>query len=887
MPEHRLNPEKLLQLVQEEANKAKRGKLKIYLGAAPGVGKTYNMLQDAILERAKGLDIVIGVVESHGRTEIEAMLKKFETLPKQNIDYRGITLREFDLDAALKRSPALILIDEMAHTNAPNLRHAKRWQDIKEILDRGIDVYTTLNVQHIESLNDSVTKIIYAPIKETVPDSMIETADTIELVDIPPEELIKRVEEGKVYFPEQAELATEHYFREGNLIALRELALRVTAEWVGVKVLLYRQDKGIKEIWPTQDKILVCVGPNPESLKLIRAAKRLATGLQAKWLAVYIDTPQLQSSEKQRGNAIQNLRLAEQLGAETHVLAGVDIVKEVMIFARDQNVTQIMIWKYIHTRWYSWFNSSLADELVSNSREIDVYIMTGESSETTSRNTQSSIFSSPWKIYGIAVGVVGLTTLINYLLFSYLKGSSNLIMIYLLGITAVALFGSIGPSLLASILSVLAYDFFFISPPYSLDVFNLQTTLNSVLMLLVAQVISYLTIRIRRQADSTRSIQHQTSALYSLSRQLASIRGIDKLLERGTRYIAEKVDSDVFAFLPTNSHLEIRGNYKSIPSLDSKEQGIAQWVYQLGQNAGFGTDTLSFSNALYIPLFASLGPIGVLRIQPKKHQLFSPEQLQFIEICAKQIAMALEVDRSHERKKQEESEARDEGIRRNFLLSIFHALSPPLIAIMSAARTLIESKEKIDEKKIKRLGKNIYSETEELSRLINSLLQITYLESQDVKLEKKLSSLKKAINHVVKKSSKKLKDRVLQINIPEDLPFVAFDNSMIEEVLLNLIDNAVKFTPIASPIIIYAMHKGEAVIVSIEDTGSDMMPDEINKLFEKIYHRRKLITGRGLDLGLTICRSIIEAHEGRIWAENRKEGGVVFRFTLPLRHSED
>ena len=381
MPEQRLNPEKLLQLVQDEANKEKRGKLKIYLGAAPGVGKTHTMLHDALPEREKGLDVVIGVVESHGREEINEMLKEFEILPKQIVDYKGIKLQEFDLDAGLSRSPGLMLIDEMAHTNAPNLRHTKRWQDIKEILDRGIDVYTTLNVQHIESLSDSVSKIIYAPIKETVPDSMIEMANTIELIDIPPEELLKRLQEGKVYIPEQANLATEHFFRKGNLIALRELALRVTAEWVDVKVLLYRQDKGIKEIWPTKDKILVCVGPNHESLKLIRAAKRLATGLQAKWIAVYIDTPQLQSSAKKRSNAIQNLRLAEQLGAETHILSGVEIVKEVMIFAREQNVTQIMIWKYIHTRWIDWFKRSLADEIVRYSGEIDVYIMTGESSE--------------------------------------------------------------------------------------------------------------------------------------------------------------------------------------------------------------------------------------------------------------------------------------------------------------------------------------------------------------------------------------------------------------------------------------------------------------------------------------------------------------------------
>lgn len=376
MTDRRPDPNALLQRVIEEEQLKHRGKLKIYLGAAPGVGKTHSMLSEALQEQAKGLDIIIGIVESHGRIEIEEILKNFVILPKVTIDYHGKQLQEFDLDAALKRNPGLILMDEMAHTNVSGVRHKKRWQDIKELLDRGIDVWSTLNVQHIESLNDDVSQIIHAPIQETVPDAMIERANTIELVDLAPEDLLKRLAEGKVYVPKQARLAAEFYFRKGNLMALRELALRTLAKRVNTQVLLYRQGQGIRHIWPIMEKILVCVGPGPESHKLIRAAKRMASSLQVDWIAVYVDSPRSKLSKNQRNQAIKNLFFAEQLGAETQVLMGYDLVNEIINFSRQQNVTLIMICKQIRTRWRNFFFRSLADEILRYSGEIDVYTVT-------------------------------------------------------------------------------------------------------------------------------------------------------------------------------------------------------------------------------------------------------------------------------------------------------------------------------------------------------------------------------------------------------------------------------------------------------------------------------------------------------------------------------
>jgi two-component system sensor histidine kinase KdpD len=872
----RLDPEQLLQRTEDEARKESRGKLKIYLGAAPGVGKTYAMLHDALEKRDNDLDVVVGIAESHGRSDIESMLKNFEMIPRQTVQYRGKTCLEFDLDAALQRHPGLILIDEMAHSNAPGLRHAKRWQDIKEFLDRGIDVYTTLNVQHIESLKDDVAQIIQVPIRETVPDSMIEMANTIAVVDLPPEELLKRLHDGKIYIPQQAELATEHFFRKGNLIALRELALRITAERVGTDVLLYRQSEGIKQIWPTRDKILVCVGSRLESLKLIRAAKRMVTSLQAEWVAVYVDTPQTHASALQRNSAIQNLRLAEQLGAVTHVLTGFDMVKAIMDFAREQNVTQIMVRKHIFTRWRGWFRRSLADEIVRHSGDIDVYIMTGETPQPRALKSHAPSLTS-WKPYGIAGVVISLATLFNIMLFPFLA-SSNLVMVYLLSLVVIARFGRIGLSIIASIISVLAYDFFFVPPFYSFSVSDIEYIFTLLVMLIVAQIISYLTILTRRQTESARLVQSQTTALYTLSRQLLNTRGIDKLVTLGVTYIAEAFNGDVMALLLKKNHLEIQGSYPEKQHLDIKERSIAQWVFEMGQVAGMGTDTLSFSKALYLPLMAAQGPIGVLRILPRTSQLFTPEQMSLLVSCVNQLALALEVDRMQDNTRKKELKIKTEKARITLLEAISNDLNPPLKIIISAAVTLKES----EEKKTRTIGKNIDNEIEKLSQLNNNILRIIQLEFQDKKIYKKPVSLQEIIYIVIKASNKTLQARPVHTHFPESLPDVSVDKGLIQEVFMNLIDNAVKFTPPKSPLTILVYVEPGKVVVSVEDTGPGIALDEKDKLFEKFYRGKQLTSVRGLGLGLAICHKIIVAHGGAIWVENLDDSGAAFRFALPL-----
>ncbi|KTD71140.1 MULTISPECIES: DUF4118 domain-containing protein [Legionella] len=642
MTDNRPDPNALLQQVIEEEQQKQRGKFKIYLGAAPGVGKTHSMLLEAMQEQAKGLDIVVGIVESHGRIEIEEILKNFVVLPKVTIDYHGKQIQEFDLNAALKRNPGLILMDEMAHTNVSGVRHKKRWQDIKELLDRGIDVCTTLNVQHIESLNDDVSQIIHAPVQETVPDAMIERANTIELVDLAPEDLLKRLSEGKVYVPKQARLAAEFYFRKGNLMALRELALRTLAKRVNTQVLLYRQGQGIKHIWPIMEKILVCVGPGPESHKLIRAAKRMATSLQADWIAVYVDSTRTQLSITQRNQAIRNLFFAEQLGAETHILMAYDLVKEIINFAREQNVTLIMICKQIRTRWKNFFFRSLADEILRYSGEIDVYTITMASKRSREKSPLKP--QTSWFYYLLSTSIVAVTTLVNYFIYP-LVNETSITLVYLIGMICIALLGLTGPAILGIFLSIFIYDYWFIPPYYSFLIAQSDYFFTLLMMFIMALIICQLTLVTRRQSEIARLAEYQTSVLYTLSRRLSRTRGIVRLLRTGVNFISEIFHCEIIALLPKNERLVVRARAQSHQELDEKEYSIAQWVFELGQKAGSGTDTLSFSNALFIPLLGARGTMGVLRVQPTKNgDYMTPEKIQLLESCANQIALAIEVD---------------------------------------------------------------------------------------------------------------------------------------------------------------------------------------------------------------------------------------------------
>ncbi len=647
MEENRRNPDALLLLAQAEEEKhSSEGKLKIFLGAAPGVGKTFSMLQEAMIKKNQGIDVVVGLVETHGRQETGQVLAGLEILPKQNIEYKGQTLQEFDLDGAIERKPQLILVDEAAHTNAPTCRHTKRWQDIQELLGRGIDVYTTLNIQHLESLNDVVQQITGIRVRETLPDSILEQAE-IELVDLPPDDLLKRLAEGKIYFKEQAKLAIQHFFKKSNLTALRELALRTVAEQVNIDVMTERKFQSVKETWPTAEKLLICVGPGDGSAKLVRAAKRLANNLHADWMAIYVDAQKLGMTQRERDSVSQNLRLAEQLGAETLVVGGDDLVKEILRVARERNVTKIIISKQTKSSWKSRLKGSLVDQLVRDSDEIDIYVIRAgeEGAKGVREEAPSPKMRSNWSVYGVALFVIAACTAIDFLIHPYFA-VSNVIMVYLLGLVIVAGFGRYGPSLFASVLSVLSLSFFFV--PTSIFDFSSSDTqylFTFFVMLIVGGVISYLTIKVRQQAERARLREKRTYAILALTKQLASHRGLAELLDIATRQIAEVFDSEVLAILPKEGVLSIEAGFPQKTPLEEKDLSVARWAFDMGQTAGKGTNTLPHSDAIYFPLLGVKGTVGVLRIKPLENsRLFDPDQMETLKAFVNQTALTVEVD---------------------------------------------------------------------------------------------------------------------------------------------------------------------------------------------------------------------------------------------------
>jgi two-component system sensor histidine kinase KdpD len=883
MEERRPSPDVLLAQLQKQEEYKRSGKLKIFFGAAPGVGKTYAMLEAARKKQAEGVDVVVGFAETHGRPETEALIEGLEVTPRLSIEYRGTTLSEFDLDASLARKPMLILIDELAHTNAQGARHKKRWQDVFELLDDGINVYTTLNVQHLESLNDVITQITGIIVRETLPDSVLDRADDIELIDLPPEELLQRLREGKVYVAELAEHARKNFFRKGNLLALRELALRRTAERVDAQMQDYRRIKGVKEVWPAAERIMVCVGANPRSIRLIRAAKRMAAGLRAAWITVYVEAPTaVKPSESDLRQLADHMRLAESLGAETVTLSGHKASEEILNYARERNVTKIIIGKPTHPRWKDKIFGSLLDEVVRGSGDIDVYVISGEVGEPMPR-----LIAKPAKPesnineWFLSIGTNAICTGIASLM-SPFTTVVDAAMVYLLGIVFVASRTGKGPSLLSTFLSVALYDFLFIPPFYTFSVHDVRYFLTFTVMFVVAFVISRLTLRISEQVSASRQREKRTAALYNLSRELVHERGIERLCSVAIKHISDVFSSHVVILLP-----DVKGNL-AVPvtatetfALDERESSVAQWVFDHRQRAGIGTDTLPGAMALYLPLFTSSRAVGVLGILPASSPIiFDQEQIHILESFANQIAMAIERALLSEETQAALLKAETETLRNLLLSSVSHDLRTPLAAITGAASTLLQKDITLDKNTQNDLIKTVYDEAERLNEIIRNVLDMTRLESGAIVLKKEWQSIEEIIGVVINRFSEKLKDHTLSINLPADLHLIPFDAILIEQVLMNLMDNAIKYTPRETPLDLSAKLKGDSLQVELADRGPGIPAGEEKRIFEK-FVRGSTVRG-GIGLGLTICQAIIKAHGGSIWAENRTGGGAVFYFTLPI-----
>jgi two-component system sensor histidine kinase KdpD len=879
----RPDPDALLARVDEEEKRAKRGKLTIFFGAAPGVGKTYAMLEAARFEREDGRDVVVGLVETHGRYDTAALLLGLEILPRRKSEHRGVTLEELDVDACLARRPGVILVDELAHTNAPGSRHVKRWQDVDELLDAGLDVYSTLNVQHLESLNDVVAQITHVVVRETVPDSVLEKADDIRLIDLPIDELLARLKEGKVYLGEQAQRAGKSFFRPGNLIALRELALRVTAQSVDQQMRRYRTEHGIDRTWAATERILVSVSPSPASERLVRGARRLAGSLHADWIAAYVETPaSLRLSARDRAQIADNLQLARTLGAETVTLAGERGAEEVVRFARQRNVTRIVVGKPTHSTWRDRIREPFVESLVRLSGDIDVHVMTGEVERPEVSRAPEGPALAPRRrsLAGFVAGpvVVTIASLAGHALFGR-SPLADVVMVYLFGIVLVSLRWGLGPSLCASVLSVLALDFFFVPPFHTFAVGDLRHVVTFAVMFMVATIISGLTKRVRDQAEAARSREVRTASLYALSRALAAAKTRREVLSAGTKQTQEVFGGRAVALVPSPSGgLVSNVNESWTYVLDEKERGVAEWVWHHGRPAGSGTDTLPSATAMYLPIEGSEARHGVLGVMPGPGGITGELERPHLEAFLAQMGSALDRIRLAKQAHDAQLRVEAEQLRNSLLSSVSHDLRTPLAVITGTASSL--ANDKLDADQRRDLADTIVQEAERLSRLVRDLLDMTRVEAGALSVHKEWQPVEEVVGSALASVERLLGSRPVATDLSGGL-LAPFDAVLIQQVLVNLLENAAKYAGPEAPITISARGRKREVEIVVSDRGVGLPPGDETRIFEKFYRAEKG-KGGGVGLGLTICRGIVTAHGGRIWAKNRDDGGASFHFTLPV-----
>lgn len=884
MTERRPDPDELPERVVVADERQKRGKLTIFFGAAPGVGKTYTMLDAARLEISDAQrDVVVGVVETHGRYDTGAMMIGLELVPRRIVEHRGLQLEELDLDAVIARRPDLVLVDELAHTNVPGGRHLKRWQDVAEILDAGIDVFTTLNVQHLESLKDVVAQITGVVVREAVPDSVFEKADEVRVVDLPVAELLERLREGKVYVPEQAAGARESFFQRGNLIALRELALRRTAERVDAQMRVYKAEHGIDESWHTGERILVCVSPSPSSAKVIRAARRMATSLHAELLGLYVETPgAIRMSGRDRETLASHMRLVEALDGEPITVRAENPAVETVRYARKRNVTKIVLGKPTHPRWRDVVRQSFLDEVVRQSSEIDVYVISGSADGDGARLADVAVTPKRLDPRGYAWGALAVAVATAVAWFGVGRAElADVVMIHLLGIVLVAMRFGQGPSIFATILSVLSVDVMFVEPYFSLVVTDLHHLATFGVMFVVAVVISHLTKRVRDQADSARERERRTASLYSISRELGLSQSRGELLTVAAKHLHEVFEARVAVYLPAASgRPDLAFTDGGGAEIDERDRGIVDWVWLHRRPAGLGTDTLPTSRALVVPLRGSRGCVGVLSLAPSVGaRLDEPDARQLVETFGGLIGSAIERTQLADEARQAGLRAETERMRNALLSSVSHDLRTPLGVVTGATSALLDEEAETDAGTRRELLQTAHDEAERLSRLVRNLLDMTRLEAGALTIKKSATSLEEVVGSALGRTADRLRGREVTTDVPSDL-VAACDSSLIEQVVINVVENATKYSPPNSAISVTARRAGDMVELDISDRGPGVPIDQAERIFEKFY-RAKEAEGGGAGLGLTICRGIVQAHGGTIRVIARDGGGATFRIAIP------
>jgi len=883
LPERsRPDPEELLARLKADAAARRRGKLKIFLGYAAGVGKTYAMLEAGRVRRAEGVDVAVAYVETHRRAETDALLAGMEIVPRRNVLYRDVELAEMDVDAVLRRRPRLALVDELAHTNAPGSVHPKRHQDVEDLLDAGIDVYTTLNIQHIESLNDAVAQITGVKVRETLPDTVLEQAGEIEVVDLPPEELVKRLRDGKVYVPEQAARAAGQFFRLGNLSALREMSLRFAAARVEGQMQTYMEAKAIDGPWAAGERLMVCVGPGMVGERLIRSARRLAGELNCEWVAAYVETPgHARLSDAERDRIARALHRAEALGGTSVTLAGSPLHRVLLDYARKNNITRILVGKPARPHWQDWLRESPVRRLIRESGPIDIFVISGDPESVRASAARDFVPHPPFRRYVWAVGLVAAATGVGLFVRDRIA-PTNLMAVFLLAVIAAARRGR-GPAILAAALSVLAFDFFFVPPYLTFAVSDTEYLLTFLGLFTVGVVISELANNLRDQAESAERRRMETAALYGLSRDLSAASDLPGILRAVTNNIAQTFDRDVAIFLPDLSgRLQPTESTADFASGEN-ELAVAEWAYRHHQPAGRGTDTLSAAAARYLPLAAAGSPIGVLAVRPHdplRH--LPPEGYRLLEAFASQASLAIERVRLGEQARQAQLLKATEKLQSALFNSLSHDLRTPLVSITGALTGLDEQSDSLSPEDSRNLIQTAREEAERMNRLVGNLLSMTRIESGALVLHRRPEDFAEVVGKARELLGNTIASTPVRLHIPPDFPAVPMDFALMAQVLVNLLDNAVKYSPAGSPVDIDAGQDGTTAHLEVADRGKGIPAEELTRVFDKFHRVQRPETVGGSGLGLSICKGIVEAHGGKIFALPRLGGGTIIAVELPL-----
>jgi len=890
--EQRPDPDALLAKVKQEEAAAQRGKLRIYFGSSAGVGKTYAMLVAARKLHLEGRDVVLGVIETHGRSETAALLGELEVLPPRQMPHRGKLLSEFDLDGALARRPALILVDELAHSNVQGARHPKRWQDVEELLAAGIDVFTTLNVQHLDSLNDVVGGITNVRVWETVPDTVFDDADEVVLVDIPADELLDRLKAGKVYVQHQVERAANNFFRRGNLMALRELALRRTADRVEGDVQAYREGKAIGSVWKTATALLTCVGPDRGAERVVRAAARLASQLNADWHAIYVETPSLQRRPvAQRERILATLNLAKELGATTAVIANPSVAESVIAYARKHNLSKVVIGRDASRRLLPWQRSN-GQRLAMLAPDIDLVeigrlgtdtaapanhgaaapgLATPEGSERRRTKRRRYLWAT--------LACVGITVVAAPLAPRFDR--ANIVALYLLTVVVVAWRFGRGPAALAAVLSVVAFDFFFVPPRFSFAVSDVQYLLTFAVMLAVGLIVGQLTAGLRFQARVASHREERAASLYEIARDLSGAVQIDQVVKISDESIERTFRASAALLLPDEQG-KLAAAELGLASPLNVDLGIAQWAFDKGEQAGFGTDTLPGSDVLYIPLRAPERARGVLAVRANNPRMLRiPEQRQLLDTFAALVAIALE--RVHYVGVAQDALVRmeSERLRNSLLAALSHDLRTPLTVLVGLAESLTLAKPPLARAQVE-IAEAMKDEAHRMSALVGNLLDMARIESGEVKLNLEWQPLEEVVGSALRAARGMLTNHRVEVSLPRDLPLVRLDALLIERVLVNLLENASKYTPAGSRVSLSAEVVGDRMSLSVADDGPGLPPGREEAVFQKFTRGERESATPGVGLGLAICRAIVESHGGRITGQHRHGGGALFTLSLPL-----